>query len=165
MPQKTARKKLLITRNGPPPDVGPPLRPRCVWGPNHPDAANGHHFGTQGGPHSPPESPRTPGMLLGSIQGLWWPSSSSATIRIAPARRRSHGDACSCVHLAAPRCPRRPPAWPGHRSRRQNTQQRKTGTYTALPVATRWPPCPRRHSVEPPLRRRARPCCRHISDT
>ena len=58
---------------------------------------------------------------------------------------------CSCVHLAAPRCPRRPPACPGHRSRRQNSQQRKTGSYTALPVVTSWPPCPRRHSVEPPL--------------
>ena len=26
MPQKTARENLLITRNRPPPDVGPPLR-------------------------------------------------------------------------------------------------------------------------------------------
>ena len=34
MPQKTARKKLVITRNGPHPDVGPPLRVRGVWGPN-----------------------------------------------------------------------------------------------------------------------------------
>jgi hypothetical protein len=25
------------------------------------------------------------------------------------------------------------------------------GSYTALPVVTSWPPCPRRHSVEPPL--------------
>jgi hypothetical protein len=33
---------------------------------------------------------------------------------------------------------------------RQN-KQRKTGSYTALLVVTSWPPCPRRHSVEPPL--------------
>ena len=47
-------------------------------------------------------------------------------------------------------------------SRRQNTQQRKTGSYTALPVATRWPPCRRRHPWRHLFRRRARPCCRHI---
>ena len=40
-----------------------------------------------------------------------------------------------CVQIVAPRCPRRPPAclayaWPGHRGRRQNSQQRKTGSYT-----------------------------------
>ena len=38
MPQKTARKKLLITRNGPPPDVGPSLRTGRM-GSEYPDAA------------------------------------------------------------------------------------------------------------------------------
>ena len=69
----------------------------------------------------------------------------------------------SGVHLAAPRCRRRPPTWPGHRSRRPNKRRRKTGTYTALPVATRWPPCRRRQPWSHLSRRRARPCCRHIS--
>ena len=68
----------------------------------------------------------------------------------------------SCYHLAAPRCRRRPPTWPGHRSRRPNKRRRKTGTYTALPVATRWPPCRRRHPWSHLSRRRARPSCRHM---
>ena len=38
MPQKTARKKLVITRNGIPPDVGPPLRTGRM-GSEYPDAA------------------------------------------------------------------------------------------------------------------------------
>ena len=83
MPQKTARKKLLMMLNGTPPDVGPPPPPRCVWGPIT-QTRGWTSFGTQGGPTSPPEWNRTPGMLLGSIQGLWWPSSSSATMRMHP---------------------------------------------------------------------------------
>jgi len=69
---------------------------------------------------------------------------------------------CSGVHLAAPRCRRRPPAWPRHWARRQSKQQRKTGTYSALPVATRWPPLRRRPSWSHLSRRRARPSCRHM---
>ena len=38
MPQKTARKKLMITRNGPHPDVGPSLRTGRM-GSEYPDAA------------------------------------------------------------------------------------------------------------------------------
>ena len=60
-----------------------PPPPRCVWGPIT-QAREWTSFGTQGGPTSPPEWNITPGMLLGSIQGLWWPSSSSATIRMHP---------------------------------------------------------------------------------
>ena len=41
MPQKTARKKLLIMRNGTPPDVGPPLR-RGAYGVRSPRPENGH---------------------------------------------------------------------------------------------------------------------------
>ena len=69
MPQNTARKKRLITRNGPHPDVGPPLRTGRM-GSEYPDAAMTHFFSTQGGPHSPPESPRTPEKLLGSMQAV-----------------------------------------------------------------------------------------------
>ena len=83
MPQKTARKKLLMMQNGTLPDVGPPPPPRCVWGPIT-QTREWTPFGTQGGPTSPPEWNRTPGMLLGSIQGVWWPSSSSATMRMHP---------------------------------------------------------------------------------
>ena len=103
-------------------------------------------------------------MLLGSIQGLWWPSSSSATMRMHP---HAEGPMATLLLRSSrsskvpTRCPRRPPAWPCHQSRRQNKQQRKTGTYTALPVATRWPPYRRRHPLRHPLQRRARPCCRH----
>ena len=82
MPQKTARKKLLMMRNGTPPDVGPPP-PRCLWGPIT-QTREWTPFGTQGGPTSPPEWNRRPEMLLGSIQGLWWPSGSSATMRMHP---------------------------------------------------------------------------------
>ena len=57
MPHKTERKKLLIT----------PVR--GVWGMNTQTPSLPHFF-TQGGPHSPPESPRTPEMLLGSMQGV-----------------------------------------------------------------------------------------------
>jgi hypothetical protein len=41
MPQKNAREKLLITRNGPPPDVflGPSLRTGRNMGSEYPDAA------------------------------------------------------------------------------------------------------------------------------
>ena len=60
-----------------------PPPPRCVWGPIT-QTREWTPFGTQGGPTSPPEWNRTLGMLLGSIQGLWWPSSSSATMRMHP---------------------------------------------------------------------------------
>ena len=84
MPQKTARKKLLMMRNGTPPDVGPPSA-AVLMGSDHPtQTREWTPFGTQGGPTSPPEWNRKPGMLLGSIQGLWWPSSSSATMRMHP---------------------------------------------------------------------------------
>ena len=36
------------------------------------------------------------------------------------------------------------PAHLGHRTRRQTKRQRKTGSYTALTVASRWPPYHRR---------------------
>ena len=41
VPQKTARKKLLMMRNGTPPDVGPPLR-RGAYGVRLPRPENGH---------------------------------------------------------------------------------------------------------------------------
>ena len=70
---------------------------------------------------------------------------------------------CCRVHIAAPRCPRRSPARLTHRARRQNKQQRKTGSYTALPIGSRWP-LYRRHQLWSHLpRHRARPCCRHIT--
>ena len=147
--QKTASKKLFITPNGPPPEGGPPLR-YGAYGVRIPRRR-----------HDPIFSPRVDHIAHLSRperQRCSWGASRESDGRAAaqppyactrtekvPWRR------CSCVHLAAPRCPRRPPAWPGHRSRRQNSQQRKTGSYTALPVVTSWPPCPRRHSVEPPL--------------
>ena len=93
----------------------------------------------------PPASPPAAAAAAAAAASTTSAAASAAYTEKVPWRRRS------CVHLAAPRCPRRPPAWPGHRSRRQNSQQRKTGSYTALPVVTSWPPCPRRHSVEPPL--------------
>jgi len=108
MPQKNARKKLLITRNGPPPDVGPSLRTGRM-GSEYPDAAIASFFHpgwtTR---HSPPESPRTPEMLLGSMHaGSLMAEQQLSHHTHAPVRRKSHGDAgsCSCVHLAAPRCP------------------------------------------------------------
>ena len=70
---------------------------------------------------------------------------------------------CSCVQLAAPRCPRRSPARLCHRSRRPTKQQRKTGSYTALPVASSWPPSRQRHLWSHLSRHRARPPCRHIT--
>ena len=69
---------------------------------------------------------------------------------------------CCRVQIAAPRCPRRSPARLTHRSRRPNEQQRKTGSYTALPVASRWPPYRRRQLRSHLLRHRLWPCCRHI---
>ena len=87
--------------------------------------------------------------------------------RLSLQRRRTRPEKkpwrrCSGVHLAAPRCRRRPPAWPRHWGRRHTKQQRKTGTYTALPVATRWSPLLLRHPWRHLLRRRARPSCRHM---
>ena len=70
---------------------------------------------------------------------------------------------CCRVQIAAPRCPRRSPARLGHRTRRPNKQQRKTGSYTALPVASSWPPHRRRQLRSHLSRHRARPCCRHIT--
>jgi len=77
-------KKLLMMRNGTPPDVGPPST-AVRMGSDHPDLTMDtfwHPVWTNYS--SPPEWNRTPGMLLGSIQGLWWPSSSSATMRTHP---------------------------------------------------------------------------------
>ena len=149
MPQKTARKKLLMMRNGTPPDVGPPLR-RGAYGVRSPRPENGHLL-----------APRVDQLahLSGTErQGCSWGASRDSGGRAAAQppcactrTQKVPWRPCSCVQLAAPRCPRRPPAWPCHLSRRQNKQQRKTGSYTALPVVTSWPPCPRRHSVEPPL--------------
>ena len=160
MPQKTARKKLLMMRNGTPPDVGPPLR-RGAYGVRSPRPENGHLL-----------APRVDQLahLSGTErQGCSWGASRDSGGRAAAQppcactrTQKVPWRPCSCVQLAAPRCPRRPPAWPCHQSRRQNTQQRKTSTYTALPVATRWPPCRRRHPWRHLFRRRARPCCRHI---
>ena len=63
---------------------------------------------------------------------------------------------CCRVQIAAPRCPRRSPARLGHRSRRPNKQQRKTGSYTALPAACRSPevghPPPSSSAAEPPFK-------------
>ena len=160
MPQKTARKKLLMMLNGTPPDVGPPLR-RGAYGVRSPRPDNGHLL-----------APRVDQLahLSGTErQGCSWGASRDSGGRAAAQppcactrTQKVPWRPCSCVQLAAPRCPRRPPAWPCHQSRRQNTQQRKTSTYTALPVATRWPPCRRRHPWRHLFRRRARPCCRHM---
>ena len=146
VPQKPARKKLLVMRNGTPPDVGPPLR-RGAYGVRSPRPAMDIFW-------HPRQSGRDRLAHLSGTerQGCSWgasresmsdgraaaqpPYACTRTEKV-PWRRRS------CVHLAAPRCPRRPPAWPrGHRSRRQNSQQRKTGSYTGLPVVTSWPPSP-----------------------
>ena len=70
---------------------------------------------------------------------------------------------CCGVQIAAPRCPRRSPARLCHRARRPTKQQRKTGSYTALPVASRWPPYRRRQLRSHLSRHRAWPCCRHIT--
>ena len=70
---------------------------------------------------------------------------------------------CCRVHIAAPRCPRRSPARLCHRARRPTKQQRKTVSYTALPVASRWPPHRRRQLRSHLSRHRAWPCCRHIT--
>ena len=70
---------------------------------------------------------------------------------------------CCRVQLAAPRSPRRSPARPGNRSRRTNKQQRKIDSYTALPVASSWPPSRHRHLWSHLSRHRARPFCRHIT--
>ena len=70
---------------------------------------------------------------------------------------------CCRVQIAAPRCPRRSPARLGPRARRPTKQQRKTGSYTDLPVASRWPPHRRRQLRSHLSKRRARPCCRHIT--
>ena len=70
---------------------------------------------------------------------------------------------CCGVQIAAPRCPRRSPARLTHRARRPNKQQRKTGSYTSLPVASRWPPYRRRQLRSHLSRHRAWPCCRHIT--
>ena len=70
---------------------------------------------------------------------------------------------CCRVQIAAPRCPRRSPARLGPRARRQTKQQRKTGSYTDLPVASRWPPHRRRQLRSHLSRHRAWPCCRHIT--
>jgi hypothetical protein len=77
MPQKPARKKLLITRNAGPPS---PMSARCrtlppyeAYGVRITRRCHCPIFFTQGGPHSPPKSPRTPEMLLGSMQGYITP--------------------------------------------------------------------------------------------
>ena len=69
---------------------------------------------------------------------------------------------CCRAQLAAARSPWRSPARPGHRSRRPNKQQRKIDSYTALPVASSWPPSRQRHLWSHLSRHRARPPCRHI---
>jgi len=71
---------------------------------------------------------------------------------------------CCRVQLAAPRSPRRSPARPGHRSRRPNKQQRKIDSYTAVPVASSWPPSRHRHLWRHLSRHRARPFCRRMRD-
>ena len=149
VPQKPARKKLLMMRNGTPPDVGPPLR-RGAYGVRSPRPDNGHLLAPRVDHIAHLSRPERQRCSWGACRQ----SDGRAAAQPPYARTRTEKvpwRRCSCVHLAAPRCPRRPPAWPGHRSRRQNSQQRKTGSYTALPVVTSWPPCPRRHSVEPPL--------------
>jgi hypothetical protein len=126
MPQKPARKKLLITRNAGPPS---PMSARCrtlppyeAYGVRITRRCHCPIFFTQGGPHSPPKSPRTPEMLLGSMQGYITPCRElggslvaellcSATIRSRTRTEKVPWRRCSCIHLAAPRCPRRPPAW------------------------------------------------------
>ena len=127
MPQKTARKKLLMMRNGTPPDVGPPLR-RGAYGVRSPRPENGHLL-----------APRVDQLahLSGTErQGCSWGASRDSGGRAAAQppcactrTQKVPWRPCSCVQLAAPRCPRRPPAWPCHQSRRQNKQQRKTGSY------------------------------------
>ena len=160
MPQNSARKKLFMLRNGAAPDVGPPLSPGAceVRSPRPP---NGHLW-----------APRVDQVAYLSgmkRQGCSWgacresegraaaqpPGACARTQKVAWRR-------CCRVQIAAPRCPRRSPARLGHRFRRPNKQQRKTGSYTALPVASSWPPHRRRQLRSHLSRHRARPCCRHI---
>ena len=69
---------------------------------------------------------------------------------------------CCRAQLGAARSPWRSPARPGHRSRRPNKQQRKIDSYTALPVASSWPPSRQRHLWSHLSRHRARPPRRHM---
>jgi hypothetical protein len=160
--QKTARKKLLMMRNGTPPDVGPPLH-RGAYGVRSPRPHNGHLLA--------PSVDQLAHLSGTELQGCSWGASRDSGGRAAAqppcARTRSKKVAWrrrSGVQLAAPRCPRRPPAWPCHPSRRQKKQQRKSGSYSALPVATTWPPCRRRHPWRHLFGRRAQPCCRHMKN-
>jgi hypothetical protein len=94
MPQKTARKKLLMMLNGTPPDVGPPLRRRRgAYGVRSPRPdGEWTSFGTQGGPTSPPEWNRTPGIdAPGEHPGTLVAEQQLSHHAHAPARRRSHG--------------------------------------------------------------------------
>ena len=107
MPQKTARKKLLMMRNGTPPDVGPPLR-RGAYGVRSPRPHNGHLL-----------APRVDQLahLSGTErQGCSWGASRDSGGRAAAQppcactrTQKVPWRPCSCAQLAAPRCPRQPP--------------------------------------------------------
>ena len=100
MPQKTARKKLLMMQNGTPPDVGPPLR-RGAYGVRSPRPENGHLL-----------APRVDQLahLSGTErQGCSWGASRDSGGRAAAQppcactrTQKVPWRPCSCVHLAAP---------------------------------------------------------------
>ena len=70
MAPKTARKKLFMIPAGTDPSrCRTPLRRRCVWGPIT-QTPQWTTFATQGGPADQVEWNGTPGMLLGSMQGV-----------------------------------------------------------------------------------------------
>ena len=142
MTQKTARFKLVMMRNGAPPDVGPPLSPGAceVRSPRPP---NGHLWA--------PRVDRLTYLSGTERQGCSWgacrASESRAAAQAPGACARTQKVAwrrCCRVQIAAPRCHRRSSARPCHCIRRLTKQQRKTGSYTALPVTSRWPPYRRR---------------------
>ena len=151
-----------MMRNGAAPDVGSPLSPGAceVRSPRPP---NGHLWA--------PRVDQVAYLSGTERQGCPWgacrDSESRAAAQPPGACTRTQQVAwrrCCRVQIAAPRCPRRSPARLGHRSRRPNKQQRKTGSFTALPVASSWPPHRRRQLRSHLSRHRARPCCRHIKN-
>ena len=160
MTQKTSRKKLFMIPAGTPPDVGPPPG-GGAYGVRSPRPHNGQLL--------PPRVDRLTQLSGTERQGCSWGACRESDGRAAAqppcACTRTQKVAwrrCCRAQLAAARRPRRSPARPGHRSRRPNKQQRKIDSYTALPVASSWPPSRQRHLWSHLSRHRARPPCRHI---
>ncbi len=161
MTQKTARKKHFMIPAGTPPEVGPPPG-RGAYGVRSSRPHNGRLL--------PPRVDRLTQLSGTERQGCSWGACRESDGRAAAqppcACTRTQKVAwrrCCRVQLAAPRSHWRSQARPGHRSRRPNKQQRKIDSYTAVPVASIWPPSRHRHLWSHLSRHRARPFCRHIT--